>query len=71
MNAALKGQMIKRGTTSYKIVGLYAPQQVDLGGGAPPQGNGMTQYKSGLCMNKCKAHKKMTSVCCSFQSYIK
>ena len=30
----LKGQM-KRVTASYEVVGLYAPQGVDLGGGLP------------------------------------
>ena len=45
----------KRGTALPEIVGLYAPQRVDLGGVAPPQ-EGMTQYgKSGLCRKHCEA----------------
>ena len=63
VNAALKGQMIKRGIASWKMADLYAPQGVDLRGVAPPQDNGTTPYKSGLCRNKCKVHEKMTSMC--------
>ena len=34
-----------RGTASYEMASLYAPQGVDLGGVAPPQEkSGMTQY---------------------------
>ena len=44
MSVAWKGQM-KRGTALYEMVGLYAPQGVDLGGGgSPSRKSGMTQY---------------------------
>ena len=35
-----------RGTASYEMANLYAPQGVDLGGMAPLKKSGMTQYEN-------------------------
>ena len=57
-NAALKGQMRKRGTALPEIADLYAPQGVDLGGGGSPSRRNDTVQKKVACAGNIVKHSR-------------